>query len=245
MSSQWQDVHVRRLVARMPWTLVVSLVGLTTATGFVLLATSSGDKDIKRDLGLSLVGSSVVGLVFALVGQIIDSGNRRRAFVMALSEKSDLHGIDLHGQDLSGQYLVGKDLSRGNLVGADLSSANLAGAKLQQANLSGARLQRTVLADADLSGAYLAGARSSNGPSAQTLCWNTRSSPWHDCRGPSCRRHVSATRLSSGRFAHTNDYSRVGQCGNHAESHFEPEGAPVDHTVATLDGGVWDSHDPS
>jgi uncharacterized membrane protein len=110
-------VRVRRSLLRSPWIAVLVLVALTTAAGFWLLAVSESGNDVRRELGVSLIGSSIIGLVFALVGQIIETGNQRRAFVMALSEKRDLAGIDLSGRDLRGLYLVDKVLSRADLGG--------------------------------------------------------------------------------------------------------------------------------
>jgi uncharacterized protein YjbI with pentapeptide repeats len=152
-------MRFKRRIRRLSWFLVFLLGAITAVGGLLLVRAASGPTDVRREIGASLIGSSVIGLVFAVAGQIVESQNRRRTFVAALSEKQDLHGIDLRGADLSGLYLVGKDLTRANLAGADLTGANLAAANLRQANLVGARLDLAVLADADLSGAYLVNSR--------------------------------------------------------------------------------------
>jgi uncharacterized protein YjbI with pentapeptide repeats len=147
-----------RRIGRRPWPLVFVLVAGCFAFGLVMVNESSATSGW-RDVGTSLMGSSVTGFIFAVVGRILEAQNRRRDFIFTLSQGKDLTGIDLRGQDLSGLYLSGKNLDRANLAGADLSNANLAGATLRQANLSRARLTLTNLAHADLRGAYLAQAK--------------------------------------------------------------------------------------
>jgi uncharacterized protein YjbI with pentapeptide repeats len=147
-----------RSIPRWRWTFVFLLVAVTFATGIVLLDSSSHGS-AEADIGSSLVGTSVTGLVFAVVGQVLDSRAKRREFLFTLSQANDLTGIDLTGQDLRGLYLSGKNLARANLTRADLSGTNLSGACLRQATLTNARLEQTVLADADLRGALLIDAR--------------------------------------------------------------------------------------
>ena len=133
----------------------MALIGASLALGWVLVFISTGKNDARRDIGVSLIGSSVIGFALVLVGQLLATSSRQQDFLFTISEKTDLTGIDLSGRDLAGQYLVGKNLTRANLSGADLRQANLAGSILRQANLTGARLDRAIMMDADLSGAYL------------------------------------------------------------------------------------------
>ena len=138
-----------------PWIGVVALIGASLALGWILVFISTGKNDARRDIGVSLIGSSVIGFALVLVGQLLATSSRQQDFLFTISEKSDLTGIDLRGRDLAGQYLVGKNLTRANLSGADLRQANLASSILRQADLTGARLDRAIMMDADLSGAYL------------------------------------------------------------------------------------------
>ena len=121
-----------RSIGRRPWPIVFLLVAACFVTGFAVVNESSATS-VWRDIGASLMGSSVTGFIFAVVGRILEAQNRRRDFLFALSQDTELKGIDLHGQDLSGMYLSGRDLSRADLHGADISNANLAGATLTQA----------------------------------------------------------------------------------------------------------------
>src|SRR4029453_11253217 len=120
-----------RSIGRRPWPIVFLLVAVCFVTGFAIVNESSATS-VWRDIGASLMGSSATGFIFAVVGRILEAQNRRRDFLFALSQDTELRGIDLHGQDLSGMYLSGKDLTRADLHGADLSNANLAGATLTQ-----------------------------------------------------------------------------------------------------------------
>jgi uncharacterized protein YjbI with pentapeptide repeats len=142
--------------------------------------TSEHRESARAQIGRPLLVGTVVGLAFVpiqLAGQdelrrqserhqrVDEEAANHRELLLELSLRSDLRGIDLHGQNLADSYLVGKKLANANLSGADLQQANLAHADLRHAdltdthfdgaNLYRARLDRAVLKHTSFIGANL------------------------------------------------------------------------------------------
>jgi uncharacterized protein YjbI with pentapeptide repeats len=123
-----------------------------------------------QDVGIAVLGGSVVGFAVAIVQRYFDDDrasraeedDRKQAMAFTLATQHNLASIDLSGEVLNGRYLAGKVLHHARfgdaqlrgavLRDADLRDADLTGADLTGADLRGARLER-----ADLTGAILTG----------------------------------------------------------------------------------------
>lgn len=165
--------------------MTLTLIGavalaLVLAVAVRLLVTAESPDDSRAQFGRPLLVGAIVGLTFMPAQAAIQAELRsqdedlqeraaadaeRRELFMQLTLRSELPGIDLHGQDLSGVYMYGKGLSGANLRGVDLRNANLAYVDLRSAdltrarfagaNLTGARFERAILERTSFVGANL------------------------------------------------------------------------------------------
>ncbi|MBB2943607.1 uncharacterized protein YjbI with pentapeptide repeats/tetratricopeptide (TPR) repeat protein [Actinoplanes lutulentus] len=164
-----------------PW-FAVFLLALVPLIFGTSLALANPSNTILPDIGASLVGGAIIGLVFAFVQYTMAQRNQLQDkdvdLRLLLTSSSNLPGIDLSHRALAGVYLRGKSLESARLNGADLTGAVLDGTNFSAANLTGADLSRATmkaaklirarmstctltdadLTDADLRGAVLRGA---------------------------------------------------------------------------------------
>jgi uncharacterized protein YjbI with pentapeptide repeats len=129
--------------------LLLALSGLVIG---LVIVVPGGERQTYLDVGSSVIGGSVVGLIFAIAQYAIDRRNEENSRLadlrLILTSTNDLTGIDLARQSLAGAFLRGK-----NLTAAQLSAADLAGVDLQKTNLTGCDLRSAILAKAHLDGA--------------------------------------------------------------------------------------------
>ncbi|MEU7981470.1 pentapeptide repeat-containing protein [Micromonospora sp. NPDC049081] len=158
-----------------PW-VAVFLLALVPLIFGATLGLANPSNTILPDIGASLIGGAITGLVFAFVqytmAQRNQSQEKEADLRLLLTSSINLPGIDLSGRRLTDAYLRGKNLESAQLVGsdlthavldrivldgADLTDADLSRATMKAARAREARMSRCRLTQADLSGTDLTG----------------------------------------------------------------------------------------
>jgi hypothetical protein len=138
-----------RLRPRSPWVAATVTVVLLVAVGIALIATAAAGQ-AARDIGVSLTGGGVIGLVFIFVQSVMTKAEDKDRLLLRLSASQDLTGIDLRGRDLARVALIGKRMTVADLSGTVLRSSKLIGTDLTWSNVRGADLTGAILVHARL-----------------------------------------------------------------------------------------------